>query len=61
MRREVELHAGDAFLLYTDGLNGAENDDAPRMPIERLVELLPKESGSAQALLSGNGGKCDSK
>ena len=31
----------------------AENGDASRMPIERLVELLPKESGSAQALLSG--------
>ena len=50
---EVELQAGDAFLLYTDGLSGGENDGAQRMPIERLVELLPKESGSAQALLSG--------
>jgi hypothetical protein len=33
-------------------LSGAENGGAPRTPIERLVELLPKESGSAQAFLS---------
>ena len=53
MRPTWSYTPGDAFLLYTDGLSGAENGDAPRMPIERLVELLPKESGSAQALLSG--------
>jgi serine phosphatase RsbU (regulator of sigma subunit) len=50
---EVELHVGDAFVLYTDGLSGTEEGDAPRVPIERLVELLPKECASAQALLSG--------
>jgi len=49
----IELHAGDAFLLYTDGLSGQENGAAQQLSIERLAGQLPKESGSAQALLSG--------
>jgi phosphoserine phosphatase RsbU/P len=49
---QINLEAGDAFLLYTDGLSGGENSATNRTAIERLVELLPKESGSAQALLS---------
>jgi phosphoserine phosphatase RsbU/P len=49
---EVDLNAGDAFLLYTDGLSGAADGETNRTPIERLIELLPKEHASAQALLS---------
>jgi sigma-B regulation protein RsbU (phosphoserine phosphatase) len=49
----IELHPGDAFLLYTDGLSGAEDGSTRRTPIKRLVELLPKKHGSARALLDG--------
>ncbi len=47
----VELQKGDAFLLYTDGLAGGEDGGTHRLAIERVVEMLPKQSGSAQALL----------
>jgi sigma-B regulation protein RsbU (phosphoserine phosphatase) len=49
----VDLHQGDAFLLYTDGLAGAEDGGTHRLAIERVVEMLPKDSQSAQALLAG--------
>ena len=62
---DIDLNEGDAFLLYTDGLAGAEDGGTHRLAIERVVEMLPKDPGSAQALLSGtlaktipdNGGK----
>ena len=50
---KVDLHQGDAFLLYTDGLAGAEDGGTHRLAIERVVEMLPKNPGSAQALLAG--------
>ena len=49
----IDLNQGDAFLLYTDGLAGAEDGGTHRLAIERVVEMLPKNPGSAQALLSG--------
>jgi sigma-B regulation protein RsbU (phosphoserine phosphatase) len=49
----IDLLQGDAFLLYTDGLAGAEDGGTHRLAIERVVEMLPKNPGSAQALLSG--------
>jgi serine phosphatase RsbU (regulator of sigma subunit) len=49
----LDLNSGDAFLLYTDGLSGAEDGGTHRLAIEHVVEMLPKEHGSAQALLSG--------
>ncbi len=49
----VDLHQGDAFLLYTDGLAGAEDGGTHRLAIERVVDMLPKNAPSAQALLSG--------
>ena len=50
---QVDLKPGDAFLLYTDGLSGAGDGETHRLPIERLIESLPKEHTSAQALLNG--------
>lgn len=49
----IDLHQGDAFLLYTDGLAGSEDGGTHRLAIERVVEMLPKDPGSAQALLAG--------
>ena len=49
----IDLHQGDTFLLYTDGLAGAEDGGTHRVAIERVVEMLPKNSGSAKALLAG--------
>ncbi len=49
----IDLHQGDAFLLYTDGLAGAEDGGTHRLAIERVVEMLPKDPGSAQRLLAG--------
>jgi phosphoserine phosphatase RsbU/P len=49
----IDLHPGDAFLLYTDGLAGAEDDGTHRLAIERVVEMLPKNPESAEALLAG--------
>ena len=49
----IDLHQGDAFLLYTDGLAGAEDGGTHRLAIERVVEVLPKNPRSAQELLSG--------
>jgi sigma-B regulation protein RsbU (phosphoserine phosphatase) len=49
----LDLEAGDAFLLYTDGLYGAKGAGRRRLTIERMAELLHSDSNSAQALLAG--------
>ncbi len=48
---EVELAEGDAFLLYTDGLFGAEQDQAPRLTPAALAAMLQPMAANAQALL----------
>jgi serine phosphatase RsbU (regulator of sigma subunit) len=49
----VDLERGDAFLLYTDGLYGAiEQNDAPRLTPEKLAAMLEPAGLNAQALLS---------
>jgi phosphoserine phosphatase RsbU/P len=45
----TSLKPGDAFLLYTDGVCGAN----PRLSTERLGEMLHPIAAGAQALLSG--------
>lgn len=49
---DIQLEKGDAFLLYTDGLFGAEHVDAPRLTPTKLVEMLHPAGQSAQALLA---------
>ncbi|MFN2508425.1 MAG: PP2C family protein-serine/threonine phosphatase [Chthoniobacterales bacterium] len=48
----VDLASGDAFLLYTDGLYGAEHPDAPRLTTAKLAEMLQPTGPSAQAMLN---------
>ncbi len=47
----IEVGPGDAFLLYTDGLFGAENAHGPRLTPEKLAQLLASPGADAQALL----------
>jgi serine phosphatase RsbU (regulator of sigma subunit) len=62
---DVVLHRGDAFLLYTDGVYGAENPDQPRLTPAALAEMLQPMAGDVQTLLTrviaqatnGNGDK----
>jgi sigma-B regulation protein RsbU (phosphoserine phosphatase) len=49
---EVHLDRGDAFLLYTDGLLGAEHADGPRLTPARLGEILRPAGRDASALLA---------
>jgi len=49
---DVTLEAGDAFLLYTDGLYGSGHDENPRLTSSRLSEMLQPMAASAQALLT---------
>jgi len=49
---EVDLQAGDLFLLYTDGLFGGSRSDAPRLTPVKLAELLQSQSANVQALLA---------
>ena len=46
----VDLHLGDAFLLYTDGLFGAAK---ARLNPEQLAKMLNRSAPSADALLRG--------
>jgi sigma-B regulation protein RsbU (phosphoserine phosphatase) len=48
----IDLNAGDTFLLYTDGLSGSGNGAADRVSIEQLLELLPRNLESAEAILN---------
>ena len=62
---QVDLAKGDTFFLYTDGVYGAENGQAPRLTPALLAEMLQPSQMSAHALLtrvideatSGNGDK----
>jgi serine phosphatase RsbU (regulator of sigma subunit) len=47
-----DLAPGDMFFLYTDGLYGVENAQAPRLTPARLGEMLHPASVSAQTLLA---------
>lgn len=47
----VDLEAGDAFFLYTDGIYGAGHDENPRLSSNRLAEMLQPMAESAQSLL----------
>jgi sigma-B regulation protein RsbU (phosphoserine phosphatase) len=49
---EVRLEPGDAFLLYTDGLFGAENAAGPRLTPTRLGEMLQPAGRDAPGLLA---------
>ena len=49
---EVHLGPGDAFLLYTDGLFGAEQADGPRLTPTGLGEMLHPAGRDAAALLA---------
>ena len=49
----VELDAGDAFVLYTDGLFGSAKGKQSRLTPERLGKMLDYRAPSAEALLQG--------
>ena len=48
----IELHPGDGFLLYTDGLYSPSKNETDRWTPERLRETLSGQKSSAQALLT---------
>lgn len=48
---EVKLGPGDGFLLYTDGLFGAEREKAPRLTPAALGQMLQPAASSARAKL----------
>ena len=50
--QDVRLAAGDAFLLYTDGVHGARQDLNLRDASARLAKLLQAPASSAQELLN---------
>ena len=62
---DVDLARGDAFLLYTDGVYGAEHPHQPRLTPTTLAEMLQPIAADAQTLLArviarattGNGDK----
>jgi serine phosphatase RsbU (regulator of sigma subunit) len=62
---DVDLHRGDAFLLYTDGVYGADNPDQARLTPAALAEMLQPMAADVQTLLTrviaqatnGNGDK----
>ncbi len=48
----VDLAPGDTFFLYTDGLYGAENGNAPRLSASGLAEVLQPPTATAQELIT---------
>jgi sigma-B regulation protein RsbU (phosphoserine phosphatase) len=49
----IGFEAGDAFLLYTDGLFGSAKDGRRRLTPQRLEKMLDHSAPSAEALLKG--------
>jgi sigma-B regulation protein RsbU (phosphoserine phosphatase) len=49
MVRETQLHPGDLFLLYTDGVTEAEDPEARQFGDDRLESLLAKKGHGAGA------------
>jgi phosphoserine phosphatase RsbU/P len=49
----VNLDAGDAFLLYTDGLFGSTKGKRGRLTPARLEKMLDRSAPDAEALLKG--------
>ncbi|MGI8819688.1 MAG: PP2C family protein-serine/threonine phosphatase [Chthoniobacterales bacterium] len=49
---DVDLTPGDAFLLYTDGLYGVENEGAARLTPAKLAQVMKPPAATAQALLT---------
>ncbi len=48
----VDLATGDTFFLYTDGLYGADNGNAPRLTAAGLAEVLHAPSATAEDLIA---------
>src|SRR6266480_4460341 len=53
METMIDFEAGDAFLLYTDGLFGSAKDERRRLTPQRLEKMLDHSAPSAEALLKG--------
>src|SRR6266550_5729513 len=49
----IGFKAGDAFILYTDGLFGSAKDELRRLTPQRLEKMLDHSAPSAEALLKG--------
>ena len=49
----IGFEAGDAFLLYTDGLFGSAKGERRRLTPQRLEKMLDHSAPSAEALLKG--------
>jgi phosphoserine phosphatase RsbU/P len=49
----IGFEAGDAFLLYTDGLFGSAKDERRRLTPQGLEKMLDHSAPSAEALLKG--------
>jgi sigma-B regulation protein RsbU (phosphoserine phosphatase) len=49
---EITMHAGDTFVLYTDGMYGRANDAAPHLSQCARAERADAAPGSAESLLN---------
>jgi phosphoserine phosphatase RsbU/P len=50
--RNIELNAGDAVVLYTDGLFAAGGENRPRLTPARLAEIVELSGSTAESVLS---------